>query len=281
MALKTALESLDEVDEVFREHYVESTDPKGKKIFVLGLDGPIDPLPQVKSLRSEAGNYRIKLREAEAKYGKIAGFEGMDHAEVVAKLDRIAELEAANGGKIDDSKLNEIVEGRLKAKLAPVERERDGLRAENLTLKQDLDNFRKTEKERKIGDAVRQAAVAMKMEPTAVDDAIMYAERVMEVDETGNVVVKDAVGFTPGIDAKTWLGDMQAKRPHWWGPSAGGGGRGNAGGTAGDRGVNPWTAESWNMTLQGQILTTDPKKAERLAAAAGTKIGGVKPKPTK
>lgn len=277
MAVKALVENLDDVDESLRSHYTETTDDKTKKkVFVLDLEGDTNLLPVVKTVRNEAAGYRTQLREVTDKYGKIKGFEGMDHAEIQAKLDRIAELEAANGGKLDEKTIDGIVEGRIKTKLAPVERERDALKTERDTLKNEIEGFRTNDRQRKIGDAIRAAATAMKMTPEAFDDAIMYGERVFEVSEQGHVTVKDNVGFTPGIDAKTWLGDMQSKRPHWWGPSQGGGAQGGGKGGAGD-GTNPWTAENWNITAQNKIYTTDQKKAERMAVAAGTKLGGTKP----
>jgi hypothetical protein len=277
MAFKTVVENLDDVDESFRPHYKETTDQTTqKKVFVIDLDGDVNVLPHTKALRSEAAGYRVKLRDIEGKYGKISAFEGMDHAEIVAKLDRIAELEAAAGGKLDDNKINAIVEGRIKAKMTPLERQLAQLTAERDGFKTQVDTMTAKDRQRTISDAVRTAAVAMKMQTEAVDDAIMYAERVMEVNEEGQVVVKDGVGFMPGLDPKSWLTDMQPKRPHWWGPSAGGGAGGNRGGNPG-LADNPWTAENWNLTKQGQIYLKDQKRAEQMAQAAGTRIGGLPP----
>lgn len=276
MALKTVIEKLDEVPEIVREHYVENKDAAGKVTYVLGLEGSMEVLQPVRDLRLEAGTFRTKLRDAEAKYGKLKAFDGMDPVEVLAKLDRIAELEAAAGGNLDDKKIEQIVEGRLKTKLSPIERQRDQLIAENNTLKAQVGEMTQKDKQRAITDQVRAAATALKMEPSAVDDAILLAERVMEVGEDGAVSVKDKSGYTPGLDVKSWLQDMQQKRPHWWGPSVGGGGRGFGGG-AGGTGKNPFTNEHWNVTEQNNIYRADPTRAKQQAEAAGTKVGGGRP----
>lgn len=279
MVMKTVLTSLDEVDEVLREHYTEQQNPVTKKPeFVLAIEGSIDPLPPVKALKTENATFRTKAKEFEEKYGKLKLFEGMNHEEVTATLARVEELEKLAGGKLDEKKIEDIVNGRIQGKLVPVQRELDASKNENLTLKQQIEQFQKTERQRKIGDEIRAAATATKMEPTAVEDAILLAERVMDVSETGVVTVKDNVGYTPGLDVKSWILDMQSKRPHWWGPSGGAGSRGNGGGNGGEGGTNPWSAANWNMTEQGRILNSDPKKAERLATQAGTKIGGMRPK---
>lgn len=279
MVMKTVVATLEEIDESLREHYVEQTNPTTKvKEFVLAIEGSIDPIPQVKVLKSENASFRTKAKEFEEKYGKLKVFEGMNHEEITATLARVAELEALHGGKIDEKKINDLVEGRLQGKLAPVQRELDTTKAENTTLKAQVEANTTRERQRSIGDAIREAATQTKMEPSAVEDAILLGERVMNVSDEGVVTTKDNIGIVPGLDVKSWLIEvMQPKRPHWWGPSQGGGSRGNPGGQGGDTGNNPWTAAHWNMTEQGRIVNTDFKKAERLAVQAGTTIGGMKP----
>lgn len=168
------------------------------------------------------------------------------------------------------------MEGRIKTKTAPLERQLQTLTSERDTYKSKNEEYTVKEQKRMISDEVRSAATALKMLPEAVEDAIMYAERVMEVSDEGVASVKDKVGFTPGLSAKDWLSDMQSKRAHWWGPSQGGGARGGSGG-GGTGGENPWTFEKWNVSKQNEIYKTDPKRAEQLAVNAGTKLGGTKP----
>jgi hypothetical protein len=72
---------------------------------------------------------------------------------------------------------------------------------------------------------------------------------------------------------------MQQKKPHWWPMSRGGGAGGGQG--LGDMINNPWSADSWNMTAQGRLYNENPTRAKQLAEAAGTTIGGPRPKPKK
>jgi hypothetical protein len=109
---------------------------------------------------------------------------------------------------------------------------------------------------------------------SALEDVGILAERVLMLDDDGNVVTKDNVGVTPGLTPEQWLTELQAKRPHWWGPTAGGGA---GGGRQGPSGENPWSADNWNMTQQSAIYKQDPKRAEQLAKQAGTTIGGKRP----
>lgn len=271
MGLKAALENLDDLDASLHEHY--KLDEKSKK-YILDLEG-VEALPVVKTLKDESAKNRIKARDAEAKLAPFAALG--DPTKLQEQLDRIPELEAAAEGKLDDNKINTIVESRLKTKLAPIERERDQFKTQVQERDATIANFTAADTRRKVTTAVNKAARELKVVDTAVEDVEMLGERVFEVTEDGSVVTKDNVGVTPGLTPKAWLEDMQTKRPHWWGPSSGGGASGNRnGGVVG--GVNPWAHDTWNMTQQGELIRSDRAKAERLAKQAGTSIGGPKPK---
>lgn len=195
--------------------------------------------------------------------------------DVVVLLDKIPELELAAAGKIDDKKIDQIVETRIATKLAPVVRERDQLKTALTEKDTKINEFATRERSRSIHDAIRAAAGKSKVLPEALEDALLLGERVFEIEEnTGRVITRDKVGTTPGIEPDVWFQDLQTKRPHWWGPSGGGGGTGSGGGGSGP---NPFTAEHWNLTEQGKLLTTNPSRADQLARAAGTTVGGPKP----
>lgn len=63
-------------------------------------------------------------------------------------------------------------------------------------------------------------------------------------------------------------------KPHLVKAKGNGGGSGYHGDGDGKGGAvtNPWKKETWNLTEQGKILTSDREKASQLAAAAGAKI---------
>lgn len=270
MALKAVVDSIDDLPEEIKKEYI----PRDGK-FHLDVEGmktqaDIDRLQG--ALTKERNDHKaVKERLSLLGDRKIE--------DVVAILDRVPELEAAAQGKLDDEKINQIVESRVKQKLAPVERERDQLKSQLTEKEGVIQEYTAKERTRMIHDKVRAAATASKVLPEALEDALLLAERVFEVDEAGNVVTKDGVGVTPGIQPSVWFTDLQRTRPHWWGPSAGGGAGGNRGGVGGDK--NPFTAEHWNMTEQGKLVQADRAKAEQMAKAAGTSIGGPKPQPKK
>ena len=270
MALKAILDNLDSVPDALKGEYVEKN---GKfELQVEGMKTEADVARVQEALRKEKNDFTAFKQQ-------FAPLAGLKPEEIVAKLDRIPELEAAAAGKLDDEKLNQIVETRLKTRLAPVERELNQTKAQLTEKDKVISEFTGKERVRAIHDAVRKAATTAKVVPEAMEDALILAERHFDVDESGRVVTKDNVGITPGIQPDAWFTDLQSTRKHWWGPNVGGGAGGNRGG--GNAGENPWSAENWNMTKQGEVLRADRAKAEQLAKVAGTTIGGPRPAPKK
>jgi hypothetical protein len=279
MALKAIVENLDDVPEGSRGEYTEVTDPKTKAVqYVLQIEGSIETHPAAKVLKDELARRRISERAATEKLAKLAPFEALgDPTEVLAKLDRIPELEAAAEGKIDETKMAALVDGRVKAKVAPLERENSQLKEQVKTLGGEVEGYKTKEKHRTVGDAVRAAiGKSQGFQSVALEDALLFAERHLELNDDGNVVTKDNVGVTPGVDAVVWLSEMQPRKPHWWGTTQGGGatggGKGNTGG-----GANPFSHAGWNVTAQGQLVRENRQRADQMAKAAGTTVGGPRP----
>lgn len=211
----------------------------------------------------------------------------MEHDDIVAKLDRIDELEAAAGDKLDDAKIEELankrVEGTLRTKLAPVERDLAKAAKERDEATNQLQALQTDITRRDLHDHLRPMLVKAKVIPEHHEDVFMYAERELERAEDGGFFSRDglAAGITAGLNAQDWLGEKLERRPGWLPPNVGGGARGSTtGGIGSFAGKNPWTADAWNMTEQGRIYTEKGEDyAKKLAAQAGTTIGGPKPKP--
>jgi len=53
------------------------------------------------------------------------------------------------------------------------------------------------------------------------------------------------------------------------------GGGGSSGGFSGER--NPWEATAWDDMAQVAIFRANPEKAKQFAAAAGSRIGALRP----
>lgn len=270
MTLKAILDSIDDLPEPLKGEYVQKGDKFELQVEGMKTEGDVTRVQE--ALRKEKNDFKA----FKDRYAVLGDRKPED---IVTQLDRIQELEAAAGGKLDDDKINQIVEGRVKQKIAPIERERDQWKTQALEKDKTIEGLTSAERTRKIHDAVRKAGGAAKITAEAMDDAILLAEKHFEVDESGKVVTKDGAGVTPGIGPDVWFIDLQKTRPHWWGGSSGGGAGGGRGGFDGK--TNPFTHENWNMTEQGKLVTADRAKAEQMAKAAGTSIGGPRPQPKK
>ena len=176
----------------------------------------------------------------------------------------------AEGGTVDETKIEQMVGIRLKQKLAPLERENAELKTKVQTYETQVGELTGKERSRTIREALRSAATKLKVPDAAIEDVELLGERLFEIDDSGRIVAKDNVGVTPGIDPAMWLGDQREKRPHWFPGNVGGGSGGGKG--QGNYGSNPWSADGWNLTEQGKILREDRSKAERMAAMHGVDL---------
>jgi hypothetical protein len=260
-ALSPVLDSIDDLPDALKSEYTEGADGK----FHLQVTGM---KPQADFDRLSTAHATEKRNHAELRNKVTTAFGDRPLEDVAKDLDRIPELEAAAEGKLDDDKINQIVEGRVKTRLAPVERERDQLKTQLGDKDKTIGELTTEKRQRRIDDAVREAAAKAKVTQEALDDALLLGRNVLEVREDDDkVVVREGTAFTQGIEPSVLFTDLQGKKPHWFPPSQGGGAGGNRGGGGGAN--NPFTAENWNMTEQGRLINADPDKANQLARTAG------------
>lgn len=275
MALELQYEKKEDVPEAHAELYTE-VDGKWN---LTGINGMVTK-DDVDKLNKALGKERTDHKETKT---KVAVWADMDKEKVDADLAELTELraaaEAGEGGKGGKDKfeagVNAAAEARISAAKIASDRAITDLETAGVEKDVKITAFEQANTLRTIGDDVRKATTAAKVIDTAVDDVLMHAERVFEINDEGLVLTKDQVGVTPGIAPEIWLAEMQDKRPHWWPVSQGGGAGGGSGGTGFPK--NPWSNEHWNLTEQGQAIRADKAKAERMATSAGTSIGGAKP----
>lgn len=277
MVLKAVHEKQEDIPEQFRELYTE----KNGKWELTGIEGvktPADIDRLTVSLTKERDEHK-KTKDKLGKFGELDPEKAQKDADQIAELTtKLEAAEAAAGdGKVDEAQIEKLVEARVATIVKPIQRDLD--KANKLVTEQgdSITAHELKDTNRAITDSVRSAAVESKIVPGALDDALMLAERVFEVGEDGGILTKDNVGVTPGIDPTVWFTEMQDKRAHWWPTSQGGGAGGSGPGGGGGLADNPFSHKGWNMTKQGEAVRTDPEKAGRLAASAGTTVGGPKP----
>ncbi|UPT52963.1 minor structural protein [Hafnia phage yong3] len=245
---------------------------QGGKYVLTAVKGiaPKDSITRLEGALAKERNDHKLLKQT---YAPLAG---KDINEVITALDRIPELELAAKGNIDETKLDQLVQARV----APVKRELEQYKSQLQEKETLISTYREKEVKGKIRQEVVGAATKLKIRQEAIDDAVIYAERYMTVDEaTGNVVTKENVSGVPAyLTPEDFLQDLIPKKPHWLPPSVGGGAGGGAGGGVG--GANPYTADGWNMSKQMLLWKTNQPLAKRMAEQAG--VDPLKPvKPTK
>ncbi len=277
MALNLVYEKQDDIPENHRELFTERNG-KWQLTGITGLKTQEDVDRVQRSLDAERLAHKgtkDRLRPLHFDNQSVVEMSDDQLKTVIEAFDGYDELKTAASGKVDEAKLNEIVESRLKTKLAPIEREKTLTEEKLKTATEKLTGLETKDRLRLITDEVRKARVQVKAAQEAEEDILLNAERMFEISSDGRVVTKDGVGVTPGITADIWFSEMQAKRPLWWGPSEGLGARGDTGNGGG---LNPWKGENWNLTDQGQYISKHGiEKAQQLAKQAGTSIGGAKP----
>jgi len=274
MKLKLKYDNREDIPEGFADLYSEK-DGTWHLTGVEGMKTTEDTDKLSKSLREE----RAAHKKTKDKLAKLGG-DDVDIDQIVEQLDELedlrARIEAGEGGKVDEKKLEELVEARMKRELRPIERERDQLRSRNQELEAEASQLRTTINNSIIEAKLRELAISEKVVSSALDDIIFMGTHLFEVAEDGAIVAKEgARGVESGITPDVWLSDMKEKRPHWW-PQSQGGGAGGGGGVGG-AGSNPWSPKNWDLDAQAALVRQDRAKAERLANAAGSKIGAIAP----
>lgn len=252
--LEIAYDSADDIPAGFEGLYSEK-DGKHVLTRVKGLKTSTD----VERLQTALTKERNDHKTAKQQLSTLTAHGTVD--EIIANLDRIPELEAKQG-KGDPADIEKIVAARL----TPLQRElkttQDSL-AEKDKL---IDTYKGKETKATIGETVRKAAKALKVRDSAVEDAIMYGERVLTIDESGNVVTKENAGVTPFITADELLREILPNRAHWLEESVGGGA---GGGKGGDTNTNPYTHDNWDIGAQMKLYKENPDKARKMAERLG------------
>ena len=268
MSLKAIYENEADIPAEYKSLFVERNGQWEIQVEGMKTQADVDRLQEAaKKERNDHKDTKDKLRVFTDAFGD------RDVDEIVADLDRIPELEAGQGdGGADEEKINKLVEARVNKEIVPLRRENDKLKKDNEELTATNSELLTAKTKRSVHDELRAAASKAKATDTAVDDILMY-DGFFTVAEDGTVETNEASG-TPGLSPEVWMQGMQEKRPHWFGQTKG---AGSKGGALVDGEKNPFSHEHWNMTAQGQLVNANRARAEQLAAAAGTTIGGARP----
>lgn len=216
--LKVSYDSKDQVPEKFAELYTE----KDGKFVLSGVEG-IKTQADVDNVQEALRKERELKKAAES---KLMAFEGIEAEGLREQLDELARLRTT-GGKIDDSKIENIVAERLKLDKAKFEREKEQLLSE-LNGTQEKVKTLVNEKNTSLIERKLREASNGKVNDTAMND-VLFRASIFEVSEEGDVLTKEGVGVTPGIKPEQWLEETLKTNLHWQKQSQGVGARGGSG----------------------------------------------------
>lgn len=226
----------------------------------------------VKTLRTEAAQRRMKVKELEE---KLAKFDGIDPDEYQKLLDNKKELEKKklmDAGEFETLR-KQLVEENSK-ELAKRDEEKAALMLKNQQLADELDL---TILRHEISTA---AVIAKALNPSLVEMVVLNQAKV-DMSEDGKRLIKvlDSKGDAR-IDIKTGepikiitlLEEMKQSPEYAMLFSGGKAGAGSGTLQYGGKSIdNPWKKETFNLTLQGKIFKENRELAMRLKSEAGVK----------
>lgn len=253
--LELSYENKDAIPAGYEELYSE----KDGKMVLTGVKG-MKTENDVTTLQTALQKERQAHKALKTQFAPLASHGSIE--DIVASLDRIPELEAGQGKGANPADIDKLVQ----AKLAPLQRELDTVKTTLIEKDNEISTYKGKEQKATIAEQVRKAAKGLKVRDTAIEDAVMYGQNLLTVDEAGNVVTKENSGVTPFVSAEEMLRDLLQGRPHWLEESVGGGAQGGKGGMSGE---NPYSHENWNLGEQMRIYKENPAKAQALAKRHG------------
>lgn len=278
MALKAIVAKLDEVDEKYRDLYVQKGDKFEIQVEGIKTEGDVKRVND--ALIAERAAHKATTDKLKESADKLLAFGELTPEQAAELTEKLATLEAAgtpeltkNFEKIVTDRVEALKAAAVKSATAKLEKQIGDLTTQLTGLTQENGTLKQANTHRTIDDAVRAAAAKAKVLEGAQVDALIRARGVFQVGDDGKVVTAD------GQTAEDWIEARKQDAGHWWPAARGAGGHGSDGNGrfVGNAADNPWTKEGWSMTKQSQTYLADPAKAAQLAQQAGSKIGAVAP----
>lgn len=192
-------------------------------------------------------------------------FDGIDPDTVRAMLKQFDDDEEAK--LIADGKINDVLDKRTERMNAAHKKELQAIQNELAKAQALAAKF----KDGHLSSAVQKIATEAGVHKTALDDALLRARTVFEVNDDGEVVAREGEFGQDGkpLTLKEWFDGMRETAPHWFPAPQGGGVGGNHHTPSA---VNPWAKATFNLTKQSQLLKENPALAARMMAQAGVKV---------
>ena len=234
MALRFAVDSLDELPEAIREQY--RPDATGR--FVLDTEGEYPGLSAAEKKAEAKFRERniAQAKELDALKARLGNFEGIDPVEVATMKSRMMELERLTG-TTDPKAVATLVSQQVAAAIAPYEQKEAERSRREQEMAQKLAR-------KNVESALRDAATRAGVEEVALPDFLSRGLGVFTFEDE-QVIAKDREGapvfskLRPGeaMTPEEWAFGLSETAPHLFRASGGGGAPGGTDGPEGRQGV--------------------------------------------
>lgn len=174
----------------------------------------------LKQKNSEVIMQNKELRE------NMKRFEGIDPDAVRTILQRFADDKEA--ALIKEGKIDEVLNQRTERMKAGYEKETLAERQKREAAEARAEKFQR----RVLENGVIRAAAEAGVHQHAIEDALLHAANVFQLDDEGNPVAAEGLYGRDGkpLTLKEWFAEKKESKPHWWPASANGGGASQGGG---------------------------------------------------
>lgn len=251
------VDSLDSVDESIRGIYAETTDGKYQIRADIAFQSDFENTRN--ALQKERENFKEANKKLKDLQNQLDAYDGLDATAV--KGMRV---------ELDNLKNNENDINKIKSSKAELEIKFKELQTQANELIKINEVYQREKKTNALREKARQALHQNGMPDYAIDEGLMYAERMLEVTDDGAIRVRQDNSFNSvfpeGVTVETWAGVMKKNKPHLFGGSVGGGAGGSSSESASfEDWTNTGVNGGINITRLAQAIKEDPNAVKMVA----------------
>lgn len=259
------VDSLDSVDESIRGIYAETTDGKYQIRADIAFQSDFENTRN--ALQKERENFKEANKKLKDLQNQLDAYDGLDATAV--KGMRV---------ELDNLKNNENDINKIKSSKAELEIKFKELQTQANELIKINEVYQREKKTNALREKARQALHQNGMPDYAIDEGLMYAERMLEVTDDGAIRVRQDNSFNSvfpeGVTVETWAGVMKKSKPHLFGGSVGGGAGGSSSESASfEDWTNTGVNGGINITRLAQAIKEDPNAVKMVAQKKKIDLG--------
>ena len=252
MALKTYINSLEEVDESLQSLYK----PKGEG-FTLDLEGEQDRQALREKVKEFRDNNTRLQEQLEAMQGRFSLVEDLDPNDLKAAIE--AHKQVKEKEMIPATEMDKLLNQKLSETRKKYEAELEETRTQALRLQAEMSRMTI---EKTITEGLNKVG---QLQKGALSDVLRRAQNEIEVKD--DRLVDRSTGLS--LDPVEWAHELLKNSPYFFSPNTGINSRGS-GGEAPK--VNPFAKETLNLSAQAKLYQENPAEAKRLAREVGVEL---------